>query len=378
MLVRPNIALSADMTIFEDDRVSLLRPEMQALSTYSVPDSEGYIKLDAMENPYSWPSNMLDSWLEYLRTVELNRYPDASVYRLKKKLRETEGIPDNRDILIGNGSDEIIQMILMALNNQSTVLAPEPTFVMYRQISVALGLRYTSVPLRSENFALELPTFLAAIKQYSPSVIFIAYPNNPTGNLFDTESILEIIESAPGLVVLDEAYAPYADITFLPYLQKYSHLLLMRTLSKLGLAGLRLGFLVGAKKWLDAFDKIRLPYNINILSQVSAEFALSKRVILNEQVGWVLRDRTHLTTALKQIKEVHVYESRANFILFRLHKGEATQAFQYLKKAGILIKNLHTPGGLLEQCLRVTVGTPEENNSFLEHLIAFLSSESRA
>lgn len=350
---------------------TLLRPEVLALSAYHVPDSKGYIKLDAMENPYAWPEEMVADWLDKLRGAEPNRYPDPACAPLKAALRKANEIPPEAEILLGNGSDEIIQIILMALTSGSTVMAPIPTFVMYKQIAASLGLPFVGVPLR-EDFGLDAEAMRAAIAEHQPAVIFLAYPNNPTGNVFDEAAVLDILRLAPGLVVLDEAYAPYAEASFMGRLPEFDNLLVMRTLSKLGLAGLRLGFLAGARDWVEQFDKIRLPYNINVLTQLSAEFALDHHAVFDAQVRCVLRDRQLLADELAALPGVHVYESRANFILFRLTGRDASEVFAALKVAGVLIKNLHPAGGALSQCLRVTVGTPEENRRFLDELAGIL------
>jgi len=357
-----------------DNKVGkLLRPEVLALSAYHVPDAKGYIKLDAMENPYAWPEDMVAEWLERLRGAEPNRYPDPACADLKAGLCQANGVPDGAELLLGNGSDEIIQIILMAVAGpEVTILAPEPTFVMYRQIAVSLGLRFVGVPLREEDFGLDIEAMLVAIATHRPAVVFLAYPNNPTGNLFEAADIERILAAAPGLVVVDEAYAPYADASFMPRVLEFDNLVVMRTLSKLGLAGLRLGFLAGAGAWIGQFDKIRLPYNINVLTRISAEFALEKLPVLDGQVRCLLRDRAVLAASLAQFDGIQVYDSRANFILFKLLKHDAPQIFQALKAAGILVKNLHPAGGPLAQCLRVTVGTPEENQRFVEVLRALL------
>jgi histidinol-phosphate aminotransferase len=350
----------------------LLRPEVRALSAYHVPDSAGYIKLDAMENPYAWPEATVDAWLEVLRGTEPNRYPDPACKPLKAALKAANGVPAGAEVLLGNGSDEIIQILLMALKPGSAVLAPEPTFVMYRQISVSLGLPFIGVPLATDDFGLDMEVLGAAIESHRPAIIFLAYPNNPTGNLFDADAVKRIIEMAPGLVVVDEAYAPYAGASFMRELESYDNLLVMRTLSKLGLAGLRLGFLAGSPRWIAQLDKVRLPYNINVLTQKSAEFALANPEVFEAQVAHILADRAHLLEALQRCPEVRVHESRANFILLRLLRHDATAVFNALKSQGVLIKNLHPAGGVLSHCLRVTVGKPAENLRFLDTFLATL------
>ena len=348
---------------------SLFRPEVLELSAYHVVDASGFIKLDAMENPYSWPRDLVDEWLELLSQCQPNRYPDPSASKLKSAIRACNHLPDSAELLLGNGSDELIQILLMAVaGSDAVVLAPEPTFVMYQQIARCLGIRFVGVPLVESDFSLDIDAMLKALKHYRPTITFLAYPNNPTGNLFSESDILEILESAPGIVVLDEAYAPFAGNTFVPKLQLFDNLLVMRTISKLGLAGLRLGFLTGSRTWIDQLDKLRLPYNINVLTQISAEFALSNYAIFEAQTHRICEDRNLLFDQLKTMEGLTVYPSQANFILFRLDKANADQVFAALKRFGILIKNMSSAGGVLSDCLRVTVGTPDQNNRFINAL----------
>lgn len=345
-----------------------VRPEIQALTAYHVPDPGGLIKLDAMENPYTWPPEVVAAWLEVLRGVTLNRYPDSAAAKLKAQLRETFGLPAGSALLLGNGSDELIQMILMAVAGPGrSVLAPEPTFSMYRIISAGVGIRYRGVPLKAD-FSLDLPAMLEAIEQHRPAVVFVAYPSNPTGNLFDEGDLCTLIEAAPGLVVVDEAYTPFCDADFSAHLARYEHLLLLRTVSKLGLAGLRLGFVAGAAVWLNELDKLRLPYNVGALTQISAEFALTHYAMLLDQAARIRADREALYQRLQALPGVTPFPSQANFILFKVAAGRAGAIFEGLKKAGVLIKNLHGAHPALADCLRVTVGRPEENRAFLEAL----------
>ncbi len=350
----------------------LLRPEVLALSAYPVQDSTGLIKLDAMENPYTWPRAMVDEWLEDLRSARINRYPDPTADRLRSALRIANGVPEEADLMLGNGSDELIQIVLMGLGGEdSVVLAPQPTFVMYRQIAVSLGLRFVGVDLNGKDFSVDMDAMRVAIDLHQPKVIFLAYPNNPTGNAFASDDMVGILRIAPGLVVVDEAYAPFADATFMPKLREFPNLLVMRTLSKLGLAGLRLGFLVGHPAWIGQLDKLRLPYNINVLTQQTAEFALSKHAVFDAQVECIRRDRERLATQLAALP-VEVFPSQANFVSFRLLENDAVEVFERLKQAGVLIKNLSPAGGLLRNCLRVTVGLPDENQRFIDALTEIL------
>ncbi|WP_092992325.1 histidinol-phosphate transaminase [Thiohalomonas denitrificans] len=345
-----------------------IRPEIRAINAYPVPDPGRLIKLDAMENPYTLPPELLEEWLDALRDVPLNRYPDAKARHLTDRLRATMDVPAGMDLLLGNGSDEIIQMLALALGGPGrTVLAPEPGFVMYRMIATFTGMDYVGVPLQEEDFGLNRDAMLKGIDQHQPAIVYLAYPNNPTGNLFDPEDMVAIIEAAPGLVVVDEAYHAFAEQSFMGRLGEWDNLLVMRTVSKLGLAGLRLGFLAGPREWIGELDKVRLPYNINVLTQVSGEFALSHMGVLDEQTARIREERGRLASALGGIEGVTPCPSAANFILFRV-ADDADAVFAGLQARGVLIKNLNPAGGALSGCLRVTVGTPEENEAFLAAL----------
>lgn len=344
----------------------LIRDDIRALSAYHVPDATGLLKLDAMENPYLLPDDLRADIARIVAGAELNRYPDAAASRLTARLRETMGIPPDMAILLGNGSDELIQILALAIARPgATILGLEPSFVMYRMIATFAGVNYVGVPL-GPDFALDLDATLAAIAAHRPALVFIAYPNNPTGNLFDEDALLRIVERAPGLVVVDEAYHVFAGKSLLGRLADYPNLLLMRTLSKLGLAGLRLGFLVGSPAWLSELAKLRLPYNVNVLTQLVAERVLGRLSVLEDQARRIRAERARLMAALAALPGVRAYPSDANFILFRVR--DASRTFEDLKRQGILIKNLDRAHPMLAGCLRVTVGTPEENTRFLTKL----------
>ena len=338
------------------------------MSAYKVTDAQGLIKLDAMENPYNWPEDLKFAWLATLKDCPINRYPDPTAQELSQTIKRIYQINDQFDVILGNGSDEIIQLLLMALPNTASVMAPNPGFVMYKQLSDCLGLNYLSIPLQADNFDLDLPAMLDTIKHYQPSVIFLAYPNNPTGNLFSHSAILEIINSAKGLVVIDEAYAPFADTSFIGFLASYDNLLVMRTVSKLGLAGLRLGYMIGRPVIIEQLNKIRLPYNINSLTQLSANFALCNHTVFDQQTQKICQERSLVFKQLNSLTGVTAYPSAANFILFRTSTDQATRIFLAIKQQGILIKDMSPQGGLLKDCLRVTIGKPEENEAFITAL----------
>lgn len=348
-----------------------IRPEVRALSAYHVQDASGFIKLDAMENPYTLSESLIDEWLQQLRSLEINRYPDAGAKVLKDHLRDYLELGAEQDVLLGNGSDELIQMIVMAVasnagSKQRVVLAPEPGFVMYRLVAQSLGMKYVGVSLNEGDFSLDLDAMLQAIEQHKPAVIFLAYPNNPTGNLFDRQDIETIIAATDGLVIIDEAYYSFAETTWIKEFQRFDNVLVMRTLSKIGLAGLRIGMLVGANNWLDEFNKIRLPYNINALSQASATFMLKHVGVFDRQAAQIRADRQMMFEALNRFSRLTVWPSRANFLLIKSEQSQTI--FDKLKEQKILIKNLGGVHSMLENCLRITIGSEHENQAILASL----------
>jgi len=367
----PHRLTNSDMASIHPEQI--IRADIRALSAYHVADATGMVKLDAMENPYRLPAELRGELGGLLAEAAINRYPDPRAPGLKAALRTAFAIPAEMDILLGNGSDEILQILALAVARPgASVLSVEPSFVMYRMIAQFAGLDYVGVPLRPD-FTLDEAALLAAIAQHQPVLTFIAYPNNPTGNAFDRAALERIIQAAPGLVVLDEAYHAFAGgLSFLDALGRYDNLLLMRTVSKLGLAGLRLGYLVGQPAWLQELDKLRLPYNINVLTQIAAEFALRQVAVLEAQAAQIVAERGRLHAALMQQSGVSVFDSQANFLLLRV--ADAVKVFTGLKARGVLIKNLHGAHPLLDNCLRVTVGAPAENDAFLAALRAELEA----
>ncbi len=349
---------------------SLIRAEVVALQAYHVPAADGAIKLDAMENPYDWPPEMVAQWQLLKADTPVNRYPDAGAVELKSALRIAMEIGDEHALLLGNGSDEIIQIIATAMARPgATILAPEPGFTMYKMIASATGMRYVGVPLDAA-FELDGEAMREAIEREQPAIVFIAYPNNPSGNLFSESAIDEILDCAPGVVVIDEAYHPFAKRSYLPRLAGHGNLLVMRTVSKMGLAGLRLGFLAGAPQWLDQFEKIRLPYNINVLTQRMAVFALQNMQVFERQARLICSERDRLFGKLADIEWLTAHPSAANFVLLQV--GEKADAlYSHLRDQNILVKNLCRAGPALSGCLRVTVGTASENDAFIRAVASF-------
>ncbi len=350
----------------------LIRDEIRALSAYHVADSVGMVKLDAMENPYDLPADMQAEIARIAAAAPVNRYPDPSGGALRGLLLDQLELPAGCDLMLGNGSDELIQVLALALARPGAVLmAVEPSFVMFRMIATFVGMRYVGVPLQAD-FRLDAMRMVEAVEAHRPALTFIAYPNNPTGNLFERAAVERVLDAASGVVVIDEAYHAFAGTSFLPDLGRHPHMLVMRTLSKLGLAGLRLGMLMGGREWIQELDKVRLPYNINVLSQQVAAYVLSRREALDAQTATLRAERGRLAAALAALPGVTPFPSDANFILFRV--AGAGRVFDSIKSAGVLIKNLSTGHPLLRDCLRVTVGKPEENARFLAALESALAA----
>jgi len=344
----------------------LVREEILALRAYHVPSAAGMIKLDAMENPYRLPETLREEVGRFVSTLAINRYPDPTAPELKARLRSTFGIPDECGLLIGNGSDEIIQIVAHALARPGAVLlAPEPSFAMYKLDAVVARLRYVGVPL-NRDFTLDTRRFLDAIDEHRPAVVFLAYPNNPTGNLFAESDVAKVIEAAPGLVVVDEAYHVFAGKTFMTAFGRHPNLMVMRTVSKLGLAGVRLGYAAARAEWIQELDKVRPPYNVSVLTQAVVERVLAHIQVLHGQAERIRAERAALFDRLRDLQGVEAFPSDANFILVRVRDADAVD--RRLKARRILVRNFHGSHPLLANCLRLTVGTPGENELLLSAL----------
>lgn len=323
------------------------------------------LKLDAMEAPQDFPPSLRAQWLETLAEIALNRYPAAHHHALEAKLREVFAIAPEYGLLLGNGSDELIQILLFALRKDALVLAPAPTFVMYRMVCEFLGLRYHSIDVLPD-FSLDMPAMLAAIEREQPALIFLAQPNNPTGKAYPEAEIRAILAAAKGLVVLDEAYLAFSDGSMQHLLAEYDNLLILRTLSKTGFAGLRFGYLFGAQDWVAELDKVRPPYNVNVLTQGSILFVLQHYDAIAAQSENIRQGRSRFCAALEKLKQCQYWPSQANFVVVRT--PNATKWFNELKQQGILVKNLDGAHPLLANCLRLTLSNEADNQRLLQAL----------
>ena len=350
-----------------DARVAAtIRPDVQLLSAYAVAKADGLVKLDAMENPFSLPADLRERLARELASVAVNRYPDGAGDAVKQALAASLSLPSGVGLLLGNGSDEILQLITTAVAVPGAcILAPEPTFVMYRLNAMYANVRYVGVPLR-DDFSLDEAGMLAAITRERPQLVWLAYPNNPTGNRFAPASVERIVAAAPGLVVVDEAYYAFADDSFLPRVLAFENLVVVRTVSKIGLAGLRLGYAAAHPSWIAQIDKVRPPYNVNALTQAAVPVLLAAGDEFARQAATIRSERGRLQAALATRSDVVVFPTETNFVLVRVR--DSTSWFTALRNDGILVKNLHAYHPSTANCLRITVGTPAENDALLEVL----------
>ncbi|MES2415406.1 MAG: histidinol-phosphate transaminase [Pseudomonadota bacterium] len=344
----------------------LIRQDVQSMHAYAIQDSAGMVKLDAMENPHRLPAALQAHLGQRLAALALNRYPDGRVNDLRQALAVYAQMPEGFDIMLGNGSDELISLLAMACDVAGgSILAPLPGFVMYGMSAQLQGLNFIGVPL-TPDFELDEAAMLAAIREHQPSIIYIAYPNNPTANLWDDAVIEKIVNAAPGLVVFDEAYQPFSSKSYIDRMARHSHVLLMRTLSKFGLAGVRIGYMMGPKALIAEIDKVRPPYNISVLNYECALFALEHEAEFALQAKELVEQRALLLRELDALKGVKTWKSDANMVLVRV--PDVAKTFDGMKARKVLVKNVSKMHPLLANCLRLTVGTADENVQMLSAL----------
>ena len=347
----------------------LIRQDVQSMHAYAIQDSSGMVKLDAMENPHRLPNALQVELGQRLGALALNRYPDGRVNDLRRALADYAQMPEGFDIMLGNGSDELIALLALACDVPgASVLAPLPGFVMYAMSAQLQGLKFIGVDL-TPDFELDEAAMLAAIRLHKPSITYLAYPNNPTANLWDDgviENIVNAVGEQGGLVVMDEAYQPFASKSYIDRMSRHGHVLLMRTLSKFGLAGVRIGYMIGPKALIAEIDKVRPPYNISVLNCECALFALEHRDVFEAQAQALIAQREMLLEALGTLPGVKAWPSHANMIL--VHVPDAARTFDGLKHRKVLIKNISKMHPLLSNCLRLTVGTARENAQLLAAL----------
>jgi histidinol-phosphate aminotransferase len=351
----------------------VVRQDIQSMHAYAIQNSTGLVKLDAMENPFRLPEKLQQELGERLGRVAINRYPVGCVADVIAALSSFVELPAGCKLMLGNGSDELISLLALACDIPgASILAPLPGFVMYEMSAKLQGLKFIGVPMTA-RFELDEAAMLAAIETHRPAITYLAYPNNPTANLFDDEAIERIVAAVgkqDGLVVFDEAYQPFSLRTWMEKVGRFEHVLVMRTLSKFGLAGVRLGYMVGAAALIDEIDKVRPPYNISALNAEATLFALEHEAVFAAQAETLRAERAKLIAALQALPGAQPFPSEANMVLVRV--PDSKKAFEGMRARGVLVKNIEGLHPLLKNCLRLTVGTPQENSLMIEALKASL------
>jgi histidinol-phosphate aminotransferase len=366
--------------------LSHIRRDVQSMHAYAIQDSAGMVKLDAMENPYTLPPALQAQLGERLGKLAINRYPGTRTEDLKTALRSYVQVPADYGLMLGNGSDELISLLAMACDTPAPegsgkllggkILAPLPGFVMYAMSAQLQGLQFIGVPLTAD-FELDESAMLAAIDKEKPAITYIAYPNNPTANLWDEDAIKKIIAATAsygGMVVMDEAYQPFSSKSWITHIhaapEQNANVLLMRTLSKFGLAGVRLGYMTGPAALINEVDKLRPPYNISVLNCECALFALENKEVFAAQALEIRAQRAILLEAIAKLPGAQPIKSDANMFLVRV--ADAAKTFAGMRQRGVLVKNVSNLHPLLANTLRISVGTPDENPQMLAALAASL------
>ena len=345
--------------------LDLICEKVKNLKAYQVETVDEGIKLHANENPYPPSPELKSLILAHLENLDLNRYPDPDCKSLKEAISNRLGV-STEQLVIGNGSDELIQHLMQVFcDDGDTVAFPEPTFAMYSILAKGMGLNAQTFEL-DNKWDFEAKSIMEKLTSSHARIVFISYPNNPTGNCFSRTEIQKLIKNFEGIVVLDEAYYDFSGQTFIDQMNDHNNLVILRSLSKIGLAGLRVGYGIFPRVLVDAINKIRLPYNSNSVTQLAATELLNNFSLVQKQIDSIKKERIRLLKELAKIKSINTYPSDSNFILFQATKN-GENVFRNLMENRILIRNLGSHP-MLKNCLRVTIGTKAENDQFLDKL----------
>lgn len=339
----------------------LFRQEVLDLPPYHLEEHPG-VKLNQNESPWDLPVALKAQVIENLLKAPWNRYPLGDALLLKKKMAKYLNVwPDN--LVFANGSNVLVQALTLATSVGKKIVITDPTFAVYEIEGKLLGNKIIRVPLE-EDFSIPVEKFLNIVRKERPSIIFIANPNAPTGNLFDPQTLRRIIEASPCLVVIDEAYYPFSEFSVIDWIKEYDHLVVMRTLSKaFALGGLRLGWIVSEPEVASQVQKCLLPFCINRPAYVTALTVLDHTDYMNEYVKKICGERERVFGEIQKIPDIKAYPTKANFILFET--ANSAETFKKLLGLGVIVRQV-SDGRRLTRALRVTIGTQEENNSFLK------------
>ncbi len=347
------------------DRVIKPRAGLESIKAYDSPQPEAEIILNSNESPYNIPDELIIKIEEQVEKFDFNRYPDPGQFKLKEKISIANKVNENM-ISLGNGGDELLLHAMMAYGGpERTLLDFPPTFSVYNFGATITGTKYRSI-YREDDFSIDMPKAIKVINDEGIKLVFLCNPNNPTGTLTALEDIERLLSSSQALVLIDEAYYQYSKVSCQKLLQEHKNLSILRTFSKaFSFAGMRVGYIMASPEIISNLEKVRLPYNVNALSQALAALVLDNSDLFKRTVEQSIKDRELLYSQLKKIKNIKVYPSRANYILFKM--AEAKKVWKSLLDKGVLIR-IFKDEDLLKNCLRVTVGKPEENELFLKLL----------
>ncbi|HHJ98504.1 MAG TPA: histidinol-phosphate transaminase [Actinobacteria bacterium] len=354
------------------DRLRPPRAELADLVAYDAKDVRAEINLSANENPRNLPGEVLEKLADRVRfDIPFNRYPDPLATRLRELIAQANGL-DAANVLVGNGGDEIILDIILAWGGPGRKLVDmPPTFAMYEIDARVTGTRVVEVP-RNAEFEVDGESLLAAVADQDPDIVVVSNPNNPTGTMTAETLLIELLNATDAMVLVDEAYFEFSRQTMRPHMERHPNLVILRTFSKaFSLAGLRAGYLLAQADVIRELTKVRQPYSVNRFTQIAASLAFRERMVFEAGVRETMRNRDRLVHGLAQMSEVAVFPSEANFVLFRVDQAAAIWR-DLLHDHSILVRDFsRTPG--LEDCLRITVGTEEEVDRFLQAMDEILA-----
>ncbi|MBP6629323.1 MAG: aminotransferase class I/II-fold pyridoxal phosphate-dependent enzyme [Kofleriaceae bacterium] len=367
---------------------ALVSPPLRGANAYHVPTPAGIdAKLDANELGIALPPELAAGLAGALAALPIHRYPDAQASALRARLAARHAVASDR-LVLGNGSDELIALLVEAFaapgpgQDQAGVAFPTPSFVYYRLACAARGVRAIELPL-GPRWQLDPAMVAATVAATRPNLAFFAVPNNPTGTLWPLADVVALAAAHPELlVVADEAYQAYSGVTVLPEVVAGTappNLVVMRTLSKIGMAGLRVGYLVASPAIAAVLERVRPPYNLGSPAQAAACWMLDHaQPWIDARCAEIVAERARMITALRALPDLEVFDSAANLVLVRVGQagdGRASAAWRALVAAGVLVRTFDRPGdphAPLSGCLRITVGTTAETDRVVATLARFL------
>ena len=347
------------------------RDSLKKLKSYDPHEVPYKVKLNANENPYGLPEEIVEEILRKAKNLEYSRYPNANSVKLSETVSSFWGLTRD-NIVIGNGSDELIDYLIKAFSEKGRrVITTAPSFAMYKIYSIVNGANFVQIPLSQSNFSLNEDKILEEAKKEDSSIVFIAYPNAPTGNYFAEDKIIKIIEESGCLVVVDEAYYEFGKKTFVPLIPQYDNLVILRTFSKAYcIASLRMGYLLSNPEIINEVRKVKSPFNVNSFSQLAAQVVFENKEVLKDNIEKIIIEREKLTDRINELSPFKTYPSQTNFVLVEVgSKGDTDLVYNNLLKQGILVQIVSDPiFSTSRYFLRITVGNKEENDILINGL----------